>query len=168
MQCNSSKFLIISILTFLVGIGVVQVWQSFNNSNQISETKNRIISNVETERVQLIQNNPCNELKKIEKTSNYGQIVSVGVINQRMCNPIPFRPIDKERDIEGVDYVIVTVTVDQNGFIQEANSSTNSDFAKQVIKLSKNLRMPPVVLGGKSFRSVGLLVFYPKEGIPTP
>ena len=168
MKCQSSKFIIISIFTFLFGIGSVRVWQNITVQNNV-ETQPQSIQNFDPEvKKQPIQIDFCEEIKKNQKYPNakLNQVshrVSFGISNQRVCSNLPLEKTDLDKQIEGRDYIGVWIEVDENGFVVNASARTKSKFANRFEKLAKGLRVRPFEYKGVYAKSFGILIFYPNE-----
>jgi hypothetical protein len=180
MRCYSSKFLLISIMTFLVGVGIAQVWQSFNHLGKLNPAL------PETEPIQQIVENGAPFIKKrqekidfckeIEKDPSYPNAapsnfltVSAGILNHRACPPFPYPTIRKNPGIYGRDYLNVQVTVDENGFVINASAISNQqisrEFAVRIEELVKKLRIQPLIEEGTHLKSTGVLIVYLEHDI---
>lgn len=168
MTCQSSKFILVSILTFLVSIGIVQVWQGFTSQVNLESKPQTVQNKADFSNYQPLKIDFCEELKKnpnylnVEPTQIH-HMVSGGILNQRVCDPLPYRDIDlKSRDWTK-DYVMVNVTVDENGFVISASTITKPKFGKKFEKIAKGLRVRPTVINGMHVKCIGVLIFYPNE-----
>lgn len=173
MKCQSSKFVIISIFTFLFGIGIVQVLPNLA-FKKISENQPQLIQNIEP----VTENKPINLdfCEEIKKNPNYPNakpvqgllMVSGGILNQRVCGSFPNREFDIKTREWTKDYVMIQVTVDENGFVISACVTTNPKFGKRFEKIAKGLRVRPMVLSGIHVKVTGVLIFDSKVKYSNP
>lgn len=165
MRCNNSKFLLIAILTFIVGFGVVQIWQNVfdllkpTRPDNLSLTTNTI----ETEPQKLSQGNlqmTCQEI--IRWGGGYApkrHTISGGVLNGKSCMVEPIYP-QKALKNKVSGQINVEVLVDGYGKIKSAKAiSGNSLLWQSAIDAAYKTQVCPTLLGGEYMNVKGILVY---------
>lgn len=162
MKCNSSKFLLISILTFVVGFGIVQVWQYITFSPQGSNCK--IVEITERPknhpRTKKIRKLSCESV--INWTNNYASLnhdAKHDYLNMISCMPEPVYP--QEAILKRISgSVIVEVIVDGFGNIVSAKvMKGNIVLHKSAVEAAFKTKVIVDGLRGGSIDEKGILVF---------
>lgn len=161
MRCNSSKFLLISILTFVVGFGIVQVWQDFKYSTDSDIIKQDLVKNF------LASSNPnhpqkisCEEIRNYSsKKARDKRYVNRGVLNFEACLVEPIYPKEAiTNSIEG--QVNVEVLVDGLGVVKFAKAiSGNPILWNSAVEAAYKTKIKPSWLRGEPVNVKGILVF---------
>ena len=133
MKCHGSKFLLVLILTFAVGVGVVRVWQNFINPLNPTQTNNLPVPTKTIEFQQSIyqpRQRSCEEIKNWQgEFAPKKHTIKGGVLNWEACLIEPIYPQEAiENKVDG--QVNVEVLVDGYGKVKTAkavsgNAGTN-------------------------------------------
>ena len=163
MICNSSKFLFVSFLTFIVGVGTVLVWQfSINSYNQTASCNFSVSTKIiEFQKSSYQQRQwSCKEIK------NFGggfapikHTVNLGVLNPKSCMKEPSYPLEAiENKVDG--QVNIEVLVDGFGKVRLAKAVTGNPILwKSAIEAAYKTQVCPTLLGGEPMNVKGILVY---------
>jgi TonB family protein len=143
MNCKGSKFLLISVLTFAVGTGIVQVLQGF------SIDKNLSINSVPPVEIQPLENSQS-------KCFDFDELKNIGFINLRNTNRIyaPYPEEARKQRISGS--AVVEVLIDEKGNVQCARNFSGHPLLANAVKLSAfQLHFLPQKQNGRNVRYRG-------------
>jgi TonB family protein len=161
MNCQGSKFLLVTILTFAVGIGIVQVWQPSTRLNNL-ETKPETGNLAKTTKSLEKKQNNCEEFenKTIKHRTTPKRIVSGGFLNSRAwciadaVYPFSIIPMKASGKVE------VQVLIDENGKVISAKAiSGHHLLRKSAVEAAYKSKFSPTLLGGEIVKITGVLVY---------
>jgi hypothetical protein len=171
--------------TFFVGVGIVQVWQSFFRNAEFEsisrklESTDKIGRNIQTlpptvqKKVALPKKRKgkidfCEEIKRNPnypnaEPSNFQLDISGGILNQKVCHPIPSQEFTLSSKNWNIKSVTVQITVDENGFVISASPVSTFEFGQRAAEFAKTLRIRPLVEGGTHLKCIGVLILFPTK-----
>lgn len=169
---RSTIRLIIFLLAFSTGLGVYFIYH-FSVTHSISETITLppsnafLVSTVSKTENNLANNDsyniaPCIGANPLEKSKfpKTAIRISRGIVNDlALCGSLPEYPHSaKTKRISGA--VRVNVTIDESGEVAAANAIANDSLLRQrVEKATYQIRFAPTLLGGKSYRFSGTVIY---------
>lgn len=155
------RYLILSLITFFIGIG----FAGFGNSIEYCPVKinhDGIFEKKEiVKQTQPKKDDDCNVAEKLtHKPKNPARrTVNGGVLNMRGCLATPFIPVEAlEKGKLGK--VTVEVLVDGNGYILKAKAISGEKLLyKSAVEAAYKSKLTPTLLGGESMNVKGTFIF---------